>query len=82
MSGFVRVREVDDRHLSRVTNVNNGRKKVRSEIIGIPFVVTYHPCLANLGYILRKHMYLLNKVRNLNKYLLLNPLYHSQQRAH
>jgi hypothetical protein len=36
------------------------RKKENKNRVGIPFVVTYHPCLANLGSILRKHYYLLN----------------------
>ena len=34
-------------------------KEKVNDSVGIPFVVTYHPCLANLPSIVRKHYYLL-----------------------
>ena len=53
--------DIVDKQFARINVIGGGNGKIKSkERKGIPFVVTYHPCLANLNNILRKHLYLLN----------------------
>ena len=61
----------------RNNNGNNGSEKM----LGVPFVVTYHPCLANLGHILCKFSYLLNSNYEMKRVFNVSPLFHSGQRA-
>ena len=49
-----------DKQLAGITHnkVRKPKEKV-NDSVGIPFVVTYHPCLANLPSIVRRNYYLL-----------------------